>query len=151
TRSTNPTDSYSTVPTEAERNGDLSQILVRGNPVTIYDPLTKQPFPNNVIPLDRIDGVAKGLLSYIPLPNNPTSDGTRNFHYVTSTTSDSDNVNFNIQHTFAQPNQRGQRGQQRFTGGGGRGGGRGGGGRGGTLSVQVQFQRQNNVQTGTFP
>ncbi len=151
TRSTNPTDSYSTVPTEAERNGDLSQILVRGNPVTIYDPLTKQPFLNNVIPGDRIDGVAKGLLSYIPLPNNPTSDGTRNFHYVTSTTSDSDNVNFNIQHTFAQPNQRGQRGQQRFTGGGGRGGGRGGGGRGGTLSVQVQFQRQNNVQTGTFP
>src|SRR5262249_30755724 len=108
-RSTNPTDSYSTVPTVAERNGDLSQVVARGNPVTIYDPLTKQPFTNNVIPPNRIDDAAKALLAYIPLPNNPTADGTRNFHYVTSTGSDTDSINFNLQHTFAQP-QRGQRG-----------------------------------------
>lgn len=149
-RSTNPTDSYYTVPTLAERQGDLSQALVRGNPVTIYDPITKTPFENNAIPADRIDPAAKGLLSYIPLPNNPTADGTRNYHYVTSMASDSDSINFNIQHTFAQPNQRGQRGQRGGGAGGGRGGG-GRGGRGGTLSVQFQFQRQNNVQTGTFP
>src|SRR5262249_44730929 len=137
-RSTNPVDSYSTVPTLAERNGDLSQVLVRGNPVTVYDPISKQQFLNNLIPSERIDNAAKGLLSYIPLPNNPTTDGTRNFHYVTSTTSNTDSVNFQIQHTFARPQpQRGQRGQ-RGGGGGGRGG-RGGRG-GGTLSVQVQFQ-----------
>ena len=150
-RSTNPTDTYATVPTLAERSGDLSQALVRGTAVTIYDPLTKQPFTNNVISPDRIDNAAKGLLAYIPLPNNPTADGTQNFHYVTSTSSNSDNVNFNIQHTFATPpTPRGQRGQR---GGAGGGGGRGGGGRGrgGTLSVQFQFQRQNNVQAGTYP
>jgi trimeric autotransporter adhesin len=148
-RSTNPTDSYSTVPTLAERSGDLSQVLVRGNPVTIYNPLTKEPYSNNVIPPDRIDNAAKALLAYIPLPNNPTTDGTRNFHYVTSTSSDSDSINFNIQHMFAQPNQRGQRGQ-RGGGGAGRGGGQRGG-RGSTLSIQFQFQRQNNVQAGPFP
>jgi hypothetical protein len=146
-RSTNPTDTYSTVPTLAERNGDLSQALVRGNPVTIYDPQTGLQFENNLIPQNRIDPAAKGLLPYIPLPNNPTTDGTRNYHYVTSTTSDGDSINFNLQHTFAQPNQRGQRGG----GAGGRGGRGGGRGRGGTLSVQFQFQRQSNVQAGAFP
>ncbi|HEY2385006.1 MAG TPA: TonB-dependent receptor [Terriglobia bacterium] len=146
-RSTNPTDSYSTVPTLAERNGDLSGFLLQGKPVTVYDPLNRLPFANNMIPAERIDSAATGLLSYVPLPNNPTTDGTRNFHYVTSTTSDSDAINFNLQHTFAQPTQqRGQRG-----GGGGGRGGRGGRGRGGTLSVQFQFQRQNNVQAGAFP
>jgi hypothetical protein len=147
TRNSNPTDSYSTVPTQAERNGDLSQALVRGNPVTIYDPTTRLPFLNNQIPADRIDNAAKLLLPYIPLPNNATIDGTRNYHYVLTTASDSDAINFNIQHTFAQPQQqRGQRGQR-----GGGGGGRGGRGRGGTLSVQFQFQRQNNVQSGAYP
>jgi hypothetical protein len=147
-RSTNPTDVYSTVPTLAERNGDFSQALIQGSPVTIYDPLTQQPFLNNAIPPGRIDNAAKGLLAYIPLPNNPTVNGTQNFHYVTSTSSNSDGFNFNLQHTFAPPPpQRGQRGQR----GAGAGAGRGGRGRGGTLSVQFQFQRQNNEQTGAYP
>jgi hypothetical protein len=146
-RSTNPTDAYSTVPTLAERNGDFSQALVQGSPVTIYDPLTQQAFLNNAIPAGRIDNAAKGLLAYIPLPNNPTVNGTQNFHYVTSTSSNSDSVNFNLQHTFAAPPQRGQRGQR----GNAPGAGRGGRGRGGTLSIQFQFQRQNNEQTGVYP
>lgn len=148
-RNSNPTDSYSTVPTLAERSGDLSQALVQGRSVAIYDPATRLPFANNMIPGDRIDNAAKGLLAYIPLPNNPTTDGTRNYHYLLTTTSDSDSVNFNLQHTFTPPPQ--QRGQRGGRAGGGGGGGRGGRGRGGTLSVQFQFQRQNNVQAGSFP
>ena len=69
---------------------------------------------------------------------------------MTSTSSSTDSVNFNVQHTFALPPQRGQRGQPQRGGGGGRGGG-GRGGRGGTLSIQFQFQRQNNVQAGSYP
>ena len=152
TRSTTPTDSFPTVPTLAERNGDFSQAFVRGNPVTVYDPVTKLPFTDNKIPTERIDPAAKALLAYFPLPNNPTADGTRNYHYVTSTSSDSDTISFQIQHQFARPNQRGQRGGQRGGQGGGQRGGGGRGGRGGgQLSVQVQFQRSNNVQAGTFP
>lgn len=59
------------VPTLAVRNGDLSNL---GR--DIYDPLTGNPdgtgrvqFPNNVIPENRIDPIAKQILAKVPLPN----------------------------------------------------------------------------------
>jgi carboxypeptidase family protein/TonB-dependent receptor-like protein len=68
-----------TVPTLDQRNGDFSKTLQsNGQPITIYDPLTttcvgntctRTAFPNNQIPANRIDPVAKKLLEYIPLPN----------------------------------------------------------------------------------
>ena len=46
-------------PTEAQKNGVFPQ--------TIIDPLTGAPFPNNTIPADRIDPVAKNIQDkYIP-------------------------------------------------------------------------------------
>ena len=59
-------------PTDAERNGDLSALLNRTSatgalaPITIYDPLTGQPFAGNVIPANRISPVARELLTMIP-------------------------------------------------------------------------------------
>ena len=61
------------VPTLAVRNGDFS-----ATGATIHDPFTgnpdgtgRTPFPNNVIPQERISGVAKKLISFWPLPNLP--------------------------------------------------------------------------------
>ena len=55
----------STVPTVAMRNGDFSAI---NRP--IYDPLTGQPFPGNIIPANRFDPVAKNIFEQLyPLPN----------------------------------------------------------------------------------
>src|SRR5262245_30994576 len=46
----------SRVPTAAEVNGDFSQTRdFNGNPITIIDPETKQPFPGNKIPIERIN------------------------------------------------------------------------------------------------
>ena len=60
----------STVPTLAMRNGDFSAI----NRV-IYDPLTGQPFPGNVIPSNRIDTVARNILTQLyPEPNTAGTD-----------------------------------------------------------------------------
>ena len=60
------------VPTAAERRGDFSQSLFQGRPVTIIDPTTGQPFPNNIIPAGRISTIAAEYLdSVVPLPNNP--------------------------------------------------------------------------------
>ncbi len=66
-----------TVPTEAQRNGDFSALLSQG--IVIYDPLTavrradgrieRQPFPNNIIPAERISPIAREYLKYYPLPN----------------------------------------------------------------------------------
>jgi hypothetical protein len=54
-----------TVPLPAWRSGDFSAL-----PVTIYDPLTGQPFANNQIPGDRINPVSQAIQDrFYPLPN----------------------------------------------------------------------------------
>jgi len=97
-RSRSPFDSTVTVPTEAERLGDfsrtISQVGGETQPVSVYDPTappggpaTRQ-FPNNVIPSDRIDPIARGLLDFIPLPNLPGN--ILNYRLIQNLTSDSD-------------------------------------------------------------
>ena len=44
-----------TMPTLLERSGDFSQSIGAQGPVTIFDPLTKSPFPGNIIPTNRIN------------------------------------------------------------------------------------------------
>jgi hypothetical protein len=66
-------DSYSTVPTLAERDGDFSAL---GAPV--FDPQTGQPFPNSQIPASRLSPAAIALLNFVPSPNLPGS--AQNFH-----------------------------------------------------------------------
>ena len=69
------------IPTLAQRNGDFSAL-----PVTIYDPRTtrpnpngtgfvRDPFPNNVIPQDRISSISRYFRSFLP---DPTSGGLQN-------------------------------------------------------------------------
>jgi hypothetical protein len=80
-RSRNPFDSYATVPTLAEREGDFSQTVIPSGPLAgtvpvIYDPetvLSGAPvaFEGNQIPQTRLDPAALGLLQYIPEPNLP--------------------------------------------------------------------------------
>jgi hypothetical protein len=72
---------YATVPTELERAGDFSRTLVQG-PVTVFDPDTKAPFPDNRIPASRLGSTSLGLLQYIPLPNRPGS--IQNYQIVTT-------------------------------------------------------------------
>jgi hypothetical protein len=73
----------STVPTLLQRQGIFTEAIGGRVPV-IYDPrttiiagtgATRSPFPNNAIPADRIDAVARALLERYPLP---TSGGTAN-------------------------------------------------------------------------
>jgi hypothetical protein len=69
-----------TFPTAAERGGDFSRLTnPAGAPVVIYDPLTKQPFPGNVIPANRINPVAAAIAGYLPLPDVDADTGTNNY------------------------------------------------------------------------
>jgi len=61
-------ENVSSVPTAAERTGDFSGLLVQSKPITIYDPLSNQPFANNMIPASRLNSSALGLLSFYPQP-----------------------------------------------------------------------------------
>ncbi|MBI3400924.1 MAG: hypothetical protein HY048_05850 [Acidobacteria bacterium] len=141
--SRNPYDAYSTVPTLAQRAGDLSTL---GR--TIVDPATGRPFVNNQIPSARIDPAAQALLNLIPAPNQ-TGD-TQNFHTVTTTTSHMDDVNVRFVRTFGAAAGRGG---GRGGGGGGRGGPGGGPGRAGVsnLNVQIHYRHADNTNTNPFP
>ncbi len=72
------------VPTDLQKAGDFSNTVTSaGALIQIYDPLTTVPststasgytraqFPGNVIPNNRIDPIAKKLLSYYPEPSLP--------------------------------------------------------------------------------
>jgi hypothetical protein len=47
--------------------------------VTISEPLTHLPFPDNVIPSKRINPVAAAILRYIPLPQVDRDNGSANY------------------------------------------------------------------------
>ncbi|HKD66691.1 MAG TPA: carboxypeptidase-like regulatory domain-containing protein, partial [Candidatus Binataceae bacterium] len=130
----NSYDQVSTVPTLAERGGDLSALAS-----VIMDPATGQPFSNGQVPVSPI---AQQLLTYIPQPNQP---GTiQNFRLVSTAYTGSDAINFRLNHNFGQQ-QRQQRGQAQRGGAGGRRGGRN------SLSIAFNYSRSNGDQLNPFP
>jgi hypothetical protein len=94
-----PTAAYATTPTAKERTGDFSDLLALNTSkknYTLYDPntavlsgstVTRQAFPNNVIPQSRLNPVAQKFVNtYMPLPNRPgTYDDTNNYGGTTVT------------------------------------------------------------------
>lgn len=110
-----------TVATAAERNGDFSGLLnANGQRVTIYDPLSttattvngvttysRTPFAGNVIPQNRINSVARNMLTYLPLPNVPGNGfGQNNFSIPTNTRSDKYDIHsFRFDHAFNDQNK----------------------------------------------
>lgn len=77
-----------TVPTAAQREGNFA-----GRPPVI-DPLSGEPFPNNVIPGARIDQVARYFTPFLPLPN----DGGTQFIFSPSASFRRDQVNSRYDH-----------------------------------------------------
>jgi len=77
-RRVGPSVSLTATPTDAMRAGDFQAEAVRlGKP--ILDPTTKMPFPNNIIPANRINSNAAILLkTYFPEPNY-SADPFRNY------------------------------------------------------------------------
>lgn len=94
-----PSPFTGTVPTDAMRRGDLSPLLALGSTYQVYDPATtavapggrfsRQPFPNNIIPRERLDPVAQNILKHWPAPNQPgTRDGRNNYFFNRPATED---------------------------------------------------------------
>jgi hypothetical protein len=102
----------STVPTVLQRQGIFSE-AIGGRVPTIYDPATtvpvagggatRSPFPGNAMPSDRIDAVARTLLSRYPLP---TSSGTaNNYRRTENETVDQDQYSLRIDHRLTSAGQ----------------------------------------------
>src|SRR3954469_6499335 len=90
-----------TIPPAAYRNGDFS-----ASPTRIYDPATgnpdgtgRTPFPNNIIPADRISPIARAILANVPGPNVDAAPGQPNYQidYARVKTTDSFDTKFNWQ------------------------------------------------------
>lgn len=84
----NPVAGFTTVPTALERTGDFSQ-----SGITIYDPLTtrqlangtftRDPFPGNIIPANRISTVGRNIINSFASPNVGAANQRFNNVYVT--------------------------------------------------------------------
>ncbi len=95
----------STVPTALQRQGIFTE-SVAGRVPAIFDPgttrpgtggaVTRDPFPANTIPPDRIDPVAAELLSRYPLPNLPGT--ANNYRRVGSEGDDQDQFDLRLDH-----------------------------------------------------
>jgi outer membrane receptor protein involved in Fe transport len=81
-RNVQPTTFIGSVPTDAMRNGDFSDLLlpenfVGGKPTQIFDPISSTPYPGNVIPQNDSPGqtgwdpVGHNVLQLYPLATNP--------------------------------------------------------------------------------
>jgi carboxypeptidase family protein/TonB-dependent receptor-like protein len=89
------------VPTQAERNGDFSQTTDgNGNPVTIINPITRQPYPGNIIPQDdRRFSSGQAILNLYPLPNvagNPQFNFTSSISTLYPRREDILRIDYNI-------------------------------------------------------
>ena len=127
-------DAFSVVPTAAERNGDFSNstILTHDSsgkpihiPVQLFYPSTSslsgQPIPGDNLQNSglTLSPIAQSLLDFIPTLNVPgAAPDTQNFHFVTSTLNDSDDLNIRLNRalggTSAGPRQRGPRNNLNF-------------------------------------
>jgi hypothetical protein len=118
-RNRNAATGTATVPIEAWRNGDFSDLKNgNGQPVIIYDPatvtpqvdasgvtyFTRQPLPGNRVPAGRIMSFAKALLGYWPQPNaTPTNPYTQtnNFYAAGGASSRVDQFDIRLDHNFS--------------------------------------------------
>ncbi len=87
------------VPTPAERGGNLSDWLAQGSQYQIYDPATGQssgvgraPFAGNDIPAGRLNPQALAIMNYFPLPNTGGPNATYNNYTGTGTDTISGNA-----------------------------------------------------------
>lgn len=92
-----PANLTATVLTAEQRRGDFSNFrTAQGQLIPIRDPLTNQPFPDNIIPTARLDPVFQNLLRYIPIATDPTGL----IRYSSRTINDALQYNARVDHNF---------------------------------------------------
>ena len=102
-----------TVPTAAMRNGDFSALLAQG--IVIYDPATAQAangrvartaFQGNIIPTNRLNSIARNVLSYYPESNQPgDASGKDNYFSVNPRTDDFYSISTRVDHRLTDKQQ----------------------------------------------
>ena len=99
-----------TVPTEAMRRGDFSELLnpanrFFGRAITLTNPLTGQPFPNNVIPSSQLSANGIALLNLYPSPTPGFSLGSANAIFNSDNPQDQRKDNVRLDYRLNNTNQ----------------------------------------------
>jgi hypothetical protein len=102
-----------TVPTALERQGDFSRTVNNaGQRIVIYDPATtrtdparagqfiRDAFPDNRIPANRIDPIARKILDFYPMPNRDTL--VQNYVQNNSRVNDTDKLFFRFDQSVGE-------------------------------------------------
>ncbi len=115
--------SLNTIPTTLERTGQWGHVVDNnGAPLPIFDPLTtaanpaynsaqlistanlqylRQQFPNNVIPVSRLDPAAQKILQYLPQPNTNAGPFFQNNYFaVTPEVNTANGFIVSVDHSF---------------------------------------------------
>lgn len=112
TRIRQNTTRFGNVPEPEWINGDFSRA-----PFRIYDPATarpdpnnpnriiRDPFPGNIIPQDRIDTIARRIVSFYARPNYSQPGSSFNFISTNSLPRDENQYNIRIDHQIGQADQ----------------------------------------------
>lgn len=90
-----------TIPTLEMRGGDFSELSVPIYDPATYDPVrnTRKPFPNNIIPDERIDPIARQAAAWYPEPQNGRL--TQNFLFNPPVDENVDKFDTRIDHVFS--------------------------------------------------
>ena len=102
TRNRNATTQSALVPDLAERIGDLSKETdASGQPLQIFNPITGQPYPSGIVP---VNAQAQALLNLYPLPN---LEGNARYNYQVPLVSNThqDALQSRLNKTFSIKNQ----------------------------------------------
>jgi hypothetical protein len=92
-----------TVPSEAQRTGDFSELKdpQTGEPIPLINRITGKPFPNNRIPAEGINPLSQSLLSLYPHANA----GPNLFIGTETLSNDSDQGGTRFDHVFRETDQ----------------------------------------------
>jgi hypothetical protein len=111
-----PEQFTNTIPTSAERSGDLSALLKLGAQYQIYNPFsttttgngvyTRQPVAGNVIPASLLNPIAVNIAKYWPQPNTAGRvDGSNNLVFYGATNEDYYVDFLRMDHYFSERNR----------------------------------------------
>uniref|UniRef100_Q01ZB6 TonB-dependent receptor n=1 Tax=Solibacter usitatus (strain Ellin6076) TaxID=234267 RepID=Q01ZB6_SOLUE len=101
-RSDSPYANFDTVPSVEQRAGNFTKPTIAG-PVVLYDPISHLPLAGNIVPANRIDKIALGMLSYIPLPNLP--GGVQNYQITSAVPFNTSDFSGKLNHTLNERNR----------------------------------------------
>ncbi len=99
-----------TVPTALMRTGNFSELLnpantFFGKAVVLTNPLTGQPFPNNVIPASQLSPNGMAIMNAYPLPTPGYQNGTNNALISSDNPQDQRKDNLRFDYRLNQANQ----------------------------------------------